>query len=255
MIKACIADIERSATHDGPGLRTTVFFKGCPLSCEWCHNPECISFKPQILQYPDKCIGCGECDKGCFSGAKVLCGREMTVDEVYKEIALDKDYYGNVGGVTFSGGEPLSQREFLNAIIDKCNENNIGCSIETSMIYFDKEIFRKLKLIMCDMKIWDSELHKKYTGVPNEKIKENIKRADELGIPIIIRTPVIPEINQEIEKISEFAKQQKNVKQYELLPYHPLGQSKRFALGLEPDRFTVPDKATMEELKKYVFVR
>lgn len=255
MLTACIADIERAATHDGPGVRTTVFFKGCPLSCAWCHNPECISFKPQILNYPEKCIGCGECDKGCFAGAKVVCGKNMTVDEVYRELALDKDYYGDTGGVTFSGGEPFSQKEFLNAIIDRCNHENIGCAVETSMIYYDEEILKKLQLIMCDLKIWDSELHKKYTGVPNEAIKENIIKANGLGVPIIVRTPVIPEINQRIDKISEFLKKLKNVKQYELLPYHPLGQNKRIALGMEPDGFTVPKKTTMEELKKYVFIR
>lgn len=255
MIKACIADIERSATHDGPGLRTTVFFKGCPLSCEWCHNPECIDFKTQVLCYPQKCIGCGECDKGCFAGAKVVCGKNMTVDEVYREIELDKDYYGYTGGVTFSGGEPFAQKEFLNAIIDRCNCENISCAVETSMIYYDEEILKKLQLIMCDLKIWDSEIHKEYTGVPNEKIKENIIKANKLGIPIIVRTPVVPEIDQGIDKISEFVKGLKNVKQYELLPYHPLGQDKRIALGMQPDGFTVPDKTTMEELKKYVFIR
>lgn len=255
MLTACIADIERAATHDGPGLRTTVFFKGCPLSCAWCHNPECIDFKPQVLYYPQKCIGCGECDKGCFSGAKVVCGKNMTVDEVYCEIKHDKDYYGNTGGVTFSGGEPFAQKEFLSAIIDRCNCENIRCAVETSMIYYDEEIFRKLQLIMCDLKIWDNGLHKEYTGVSNEKIKENIAKANELGIPIIVRTPVIPGIDQGFEKIHGFVKTLKNIKQYELLPYHSLGQDKRIALGMKPDGFMMPDKITMERLKKYVFIR
>ena len=108
-----ITDIQRCSVHDGPGIRTTVFFKGCPLNCVWCHNPECISFDVEILSYPEKCIGCGMCDEGCFSGAKVVCGNEMTVEEIIKHIMLDKPYFGKDGGVTFSGGECLLQADFV----------------------------------------------------------------------------------------------------------------------------------------------
>lgn len=252
---AIISDIQRSSTHDGPGLRTTVFFKGCPLNCAWCHNPECISFVPQTLSYPEKCIGCGMCDEGCFSGAKVICGKQMTVDEVFEQIYQDKIYYKDNGGVTFSGGEPFAQREFLEEIIDKCVNNGINCAVETSFIYYNEKILKKLQLIMADIKIWDNDIHKQYTNVPNHIIKENFKKANELGIPIIVRTPVIPEIDQGIDKISEFAKSLQNVIQYELLPYHPLGTSKRQALGLPPDGFSVPDKQKMKELNQYVFIR
>lgn len=255
MLKACIADIERSSTHDGPGIRTVVFFKGCPLNCVWCHNPECIDFEPQILVYPEKCIRCGMCDKGCFSGAKVLCGKDMSVDEVLEQILLDKAYYGHEGGVTFSGGEPLAQTEFLNAIIDKCRNENIKCAVETSLIYYNEDIFKKLDLVMADLKIWDSELHKKYTDVENDRIKENLKKLNELDIPIIVRTPVISEIEQGIDKISEFLKGLKNVVKYELLPYHPLGMVKSTALGTEQQRFEIPDSEYMKELDKYVFIR
>ncbi len=255
MLKACIADIERAATHDGPGIRSTVFFKGCPLSCVWCHNPECISFKPEIMNYPEKCIGCGMCEKGCFAGAKVVCGMEMTSDEVLKEILLDKDYYGVDGGVTFSGGEPLAQPEFLSEIIHKCKAEGISCAIETSLLYYNEDIFKKLDLIMCDLKIWDSSEHKKYTGVHNERIIENFEKINNLNIPIIARTPVIPEINQGIDKISGFLKTLKNVIQYELLPYHPLGEGKRHSLGLEENTFSIPTEEYMKELDKYVFIR
>ncbi len=146
MIKGLIADIQRASIHDGDGVRTTVFFKGCPLSCKWCHNPECISFEKEILYYPEKCIHCGMCDKGCFSGARVVCGKSMTADEVLSEIMLDVPYYGDTGGVTFSGGEPFAQGKFLNACIDKCKENGINCAVETSLMYFDEEIFKKLAL-------------------------------------------------------------------------------------------------------------
>lgn len=106
-----VTDIERASVHDGPGIRTVVFFKGCPLKCAWCHNPECISPNPEMMFYPEKCIGCGQCEKGCYSGAKVMCGREMTDEEIMKEILSDRDYYGTDGGVTFSGGEPMMQKE------------------------------------------------------------------------------------------------------------------------------------------------
>ena len=255
MISGIVADIQRASVHDGPGIRTTVFLKGCPLRCAWCHNPETLDFKPQTMYYPEKCIGCGLCDKGCFSGARVICGREMTVEEVVEQVLLDKDYYGENGGVTISGGEPLAQREFLRALIDGCKAEGIHTAIETSLIYYDAEIFQKLDLVMADLKIWDDELHRKYTGVGNGKIKEHFRKVNELGIPIIARTPVIPEINQGIAHISEFLKGLYNVEKYELLPYHPLGGAKREALGIEPDGFSIPSKEYMKELEQYVFIR
>ena len=255
MLKACIADIQRASVHDGPGIRTTVFFKGCPLKCAWCHNPECIGFQPQIMYYPEKCIGCGLCDKGCFSGAKVVCGKEMTVQDVMRQVLFDRNYYGEEGGVTFSGGEPFAQREFLSTLIDTCKKEGIHTAVETSLIYFDEEIMQKVDLIMADLKIWDNELHKKYTGVENVNIKEHFYKVNKIGVPIIARTPVIPEISQGIEEISEFMKQLEHVKQYELLPYHPLGRAKREALGMPADGFTIPSKEFMKEFEKYVFIR
>ena len=250
-----IADIQRASIHDGSGIRTTVFFKGCPLSCKWCHNPECIGFEKEILFYPEKCIHCGMCDKGCFSGARVVCGKEMSADDILSEIMLDVPYYGKNGGVTFSGGEPFAQKEFLSECIDKCKEKNINCAVETSLIYYDEAVFKKLDFVMADLKIWNSDLHKKYTGVGNEKIIENFKRLNTLGVPVIARTPVIPEIEQGIDKISELLKTLENVKKYELLPYHPLGNSKRKALGLQPDGFSVPTKEYVKELEKYAYIR
>lgn len=255
MQKTYIADIERAATHDGPGMRTVVFLKGCPLNCAWCHNPECISFQPQEMFYPEKCIGCGMCEKGCFSGARVICGKEMTVEEVVAEVLLDKEYYGEEGGVTFSGGEPLAHREFLHTASVACRQHGIRCGIETSLIYYDADILKKMDIIMADLKIWDNRLHEQYTGVGNEKIKQNIEKANTLGIPMIVRTPVIPEIQQDIPKISEFLRKLEHVKQYELLPYHPLGTAKREALGMKKDAFTIPSKDYMKELEKYVFIR
>ena len=250
---AIVADIQRASTHDGPGIRTTVFFKGCPLSCRWCHNPECISPEPELLFYPEKCIGCKMCDKGCFSGARVMCGKKMSSKEVLAQVLADKAYYGKDGGVTFSGGEPLYQRQALSDCIDECKKHGIHCAIETALAIYDEEIFKKLDLVMADFKIWDSDIHEKYTGVPNEKIIENFLALDTLNVPIIVRTPVIPEIEQGIDKISDFTKKLKNVICYELLPYHPLGNTKRQALCIEKDEFTVPKAQYMEELKKYAY--
>ena len=254
-MKATIFEIKRFAVHDGDGIRTTVFFKGCPRRCEWCHNPECIALEPEVLLYPEKCRGCGRCSEGCYTGARVLCGKEMTSDELLTEILLDKEYYGAEGGVTFSGGEALLQKDFLLEIIEKCKAEGINTAVETSLFIYDEQIFSSLDLVMADLKIWDSALHKRYTGVPVEPIIESFRRLDKLGIPIIARTPVIPEIDQGIPEISEFLSGLRNVIQYELLPYHPLGESKRQALGLAPLEFSVPTKEYMKELSQYVFIR
>lgn len=255
MINGLVADIQRASFHDGDGIRTTIFLKGCPLTCLWCHNPECISFDKEIMEYPGKCIGCGLCSAGCYSGAKVVCGKEMTAQEVFDEIVLDKPYFADNGGVTISGGEPMAQKEFTKEIISLCRKSNINCAIETSLIYYDEEIFKSLDFVMADLKIWDSELHKKYTGVSNEAIIENFKKLNTLGVPIIARTPVIPNIKQEINNISGFLKTLKNVVEYELLSYHPLGISKQKALGREITEFEIPSAEYMKELEKYAFIR
>ena len=255
MTKALIADIQRASLHDGWGIRTTVFFKGCPLRCAWCHNPECISFEPQTLFYPDRCIGCGKCSEGCYAGARVICGREMSAEEVLSEICLDKAYYSDQGGVTFSGGEPMAQKEFLKDLIPLCRNEGIGCAMETSLLLYDADIFRQMDFLMADLKIWDDDLHRQYTGVGNEKIKAHFQQLNRLGIPVIGRTPVIPEIAQGIGQISEFLRSLENVVRYELLPYHPLGNAKRRALGLAADAFSVPDSDYIKELNQYAFIR
>jgi len=253
-LTALITEIERFSVHDGPGIRTTVFLKGCPLHCAWCHNPECISFSPQMLSYPEKCIGCGKCDEGCYAGARVLCGKEMTVEEILSEILADKPYYGEQGGVTISGGEPLAHREFTMALIEACHKEGIHVGVESSLYRFDAELLGSLDLIMADLKIFDDEQHRKYVGIGNEDIKKNLCRANALGIPMIIRTPIIPGVNDTAENVSataEFLRTLKNVTAYELLPYHPLGISKAAALGIEMQEFAVPTAKQMEELKKY----
>ena len=255
MSEGLIADIRRASFHDGAGIRTTVFFKGCPLRCAWCHNPECISTEPQELFYRERCIGCGCCAEGCFSGARVICGKKMRAEEVLREILLDRPYYDENGGVTFTGGEPLMQADFLKECIDLCKKEGIGCAVETSLHYFDEALFRSLDFVMADLKIWDDECHRHYTGVGNEHIKENLRRLNALGVPIIVRTPVIPEIEQGIDRISEFLRPLENVVRYEFLPYHTLGTVKAEAMGCEPNTFSPPSKEFLKELEQYAYVR
>lgn len=242
VIKGRIADIERSSYSDGPGMRTVVFFKGCPLHCEWCHNPECISSEIETMFYPEKCIGCKRCDEGCYSGARTVCGRDVTSEELMSELLADRDYFGEKGGVTFSGGEPLMQREFLREMISLCEKENVNTAVETSLFYFDEDIFSRLQTVMADLKAWDSDVHKRYTGVGNEIIIENFKRLDKLGVPIIMRTPVIPGVEQGIENIEAFAASLKNVVKYEKLPYHSLGVEKSRALGRTQKDFSEGNK-------------
>lgn len=254
MLKGLVADIQRASVHDGPGIRTTVFFKGCPLNCAWCHNPECISFLPQELFYKERCIGCNKCNEGCYADARVICGKEMTAQEIVQIVLQDLPYYKQTGGVTISGGEPFAQKEFLIELLQILKQNKINTAIETTMYIFDKEILSMVDTIMVDIKIFDNALHKKYVGADNTNILKNIKKADELGIPMIIRTPIITGINDTIENVvltKEFVKTLKNAVKYELLPYHPLGISKAEALGITQQKFEIPSKAKMEELRKY----
>ena len=251
---AIIFDIERSGLHDGPGIRTVVFFKGCPLRCRWCHNPESWDAAPQILHYPDKCISCGGCAEGCYTGARSVCGKEMTVEEVMEPIVADKPYYGTDGGVTLTGGEPQMQADFALALTEACREQGIGVAIETSMAIYRPDLLSQMSRIMVDIKLWDDARHREYTGVSNAAILENLRKADTLGVPILVRTPVIPTVNdtaEEITAIRDFVKTLKNAVGYELLPYHPFGLDKAAAMGLTMPRFAEPTKEHMEMLKTY----
>lgn len=240
-----ITEIQRMSLRDGPGVRTVVCFKGCPLRCEWCYNPECISSLPQELFCKEKSM-------------KMNCGKFVTPEAVLKEIRGDVPYYGSQGGVTFAGGEPLAQPGFLAACVNYCKQEGIRSAIETSLIYYHPEILKDMQVVMADLKIWDDAEHRRWTGVSNQKIKAHFQALDTLGVPIIVRTPVIPQVNATVENIaaiSEFAAGMKNVIQYELLPYRHMGDVKRVALGEKERPFTVPDATLMKELNQYAFKR
>lgn len=249
-----IADIQRCSLHDGPGIRTTVFLKGCNLKCAWCHNPETIAFEPQYLLRPERCIHCGECAKGCFSGARVLCGRSATVEDVFAEVMLDKPFYGSEGGVTLSGGEPMCQPDFTLALLKMCRESGIHTAIESNMsLPFERyeRVLPYTGLLLADLKILDAHLHRQYTGHDNAIIKRTIQAASAAGVPIVLHTPVIEGINDnagEIGGIAAFAATLPTLVCYELLPYHPLGLAKGSLEGSEPRRFAAPPQARLREL-------
>lgn len=249
-----VADIQRYSLHDGPGIRTSVFLKGCNMNCLWCHNPETIALKPQYMINEEKCIGCGQCEDGCFADARVLCGVEMTVDEVVNVVMLDAPYYGEDGGVTVTGGEPTVQAEFSTSILKACREKGIHTAIETNMFSSWNNIELLLKhtdLVMADLKFFDNTLHKKWTGADNNIIKENLLKTSMTGVPIILRTPVVAGLNatvDEISQIADFASKLPSLLYYELLPYHKLGLSKGKLEGITQISFEKPNEEILNQI-------
>lgn len=268
-----IFDIERNSFVDGPGIRTTVFFKGCNLKCAWCHNPESQDLKPQIMLYKDKCKGCGKCKTICSSpdncmlcgkctiycpaDARKVCGKEYTVDEVFTEIIKDKTYYENSsGGVTFSGGECMLQVDFLTEILKKCKENGIHTAVDTAghipFKNFEK-ILPYIDLFLYDIKCFDNEKHKKYTGVDNELILKNLNELSQKDKEIWIRIPVIVGVNdniKEMNNIKHFLQECNNISKIELLPYHAMGEHKHAAIGKSCENFKVPNEQKMNVLRE-----
>ena len=214
-----IFDIKEMAVHDGPGIRTTVFFKGCPLRCRWCHNPEGLSFEPQLMYKETRCIGCKNCQKECsheecqpFGRCIHACpqncletsGKQFTAKELAAELKCSADVLGEAfGGFTFSGGEPLAQPEFLLALVEElkgyhlCIETSGYASNETF-----KSVIEKLDFVIMDIKLADSSLHKEYTGVDNRRILHNFETLKHSGKPFIIRTPLIPGITDTEENLN-----------------------------------------------------
>ena len=271
---ATIFDIQRGSFVDGPGIRTTVFFKGCNLKCKWCHNPESQSSKKQILFYKDKCTKCGKCKSVCpyvfekcdFCGkcsllcpndAREVCGREYTIDEILLAILKDKNYYGSTGGVTFSGGECMLQIDFLQNILKNCKENGVHTAVDTAgnvpWEYFEK-ILDYTDLFLYDIKCISEDLHKNGTGVSNRLILDNFKKLINWGAKIIVRIPIIPEFNGsdvELKKIKEFF-EELAFKNIEFLPYHSMGEHKWDAIGAECIKYSVPTKEFMKNVSKLI---
>ncbi|MBN2037839.1 MAG: glycyl-radical enzyme activating protein [Chitinispirillaceae bacterium] len=253
-ITGMISNIQRTSFHDGPGIRTTVFFKGCNMRCSWCHNPEAIHPYPEYVFNPKLCLHCGHCAEGCYSGARILCGKEMTVEQVMTEVLADKPFYGENGGLTVSGGEPFIQPRFLIELLKAAKAQGIHCGIETNASLPFKVIEQALPFVdvwMIDLKAFDDELHREYTGVSNETIKQNISELDRRGARIVLRTPVIPGVNDaadELEHIVEFAAGLRNLDYYEVLPYHPLGLSKQVENIEFIRQFEKPDNAALKAL-------
>lgn len=272
-LTATVFDIERSSFVDGPGIRTTVFFKGCNLRCAWCHNPESQSAQPQMLFYGNKCTGCGTCKQKCPHGldqcelcgtcvlfcpsrAREISGKAYTVKEVLCEVKKDKRFYeSSRGGVTFSGGECMLQIDFLEEILKKCKEEGIHTAVDTAghVPYASFErILSHTDLFLYDFKCFDSEKHKQYTGVGNELIKENLARLLQTGKPVWIRIPIIPDVNDSVEEmqaIKAFFDLYGAPEKIELLPYHALGEHKYAAMGKDLQPFRVPTDAHVATLQ------
>lgn len=273
-MQGLLFDIQKSSFVDGPGLRTTVFFKGCHLRCKWCHNPESQSARPEMLFYADKCVGCGACERVCphhlkacdYCGtcetycpqdARKVCGKRYTVDEVFAEVVKDKAFYdASGGGVTFSGGECLLQIDFLTELAKKCRENGIQTAVDTAgdvpWASFEK-VLPYTDLFLYDLKCFDEKKHIEGTGVSNKRLLDNLRRlSDETDVPIVIRIPVVPGFNDGEEELSRMADFLKTVRHdgVECLSYHAMGEHKYAALGRDFERFPVPDKERMEEIRR-----
>nr|WP_307760124.1 trans-4-hydroxy-L-proline dehydratase activase [uncultured Peptostreptococcus sp.] len=293
-MKPLIINIQKCSIHDGPGIRTTVFFKGCPLSCAWCHNPESQNFQVDFMYDPEKCTHCytcvekcehdaicvkdgkllrledecelcGTCLDWCLSGSRELVGDEYSVTELVKEIEKDSMFYEESGGgVTLSGGEVMCQNiEYLDKLIDRLHDKDIDIAIDTCG-YAPKENFEKLypkvDRFLYDIKLVDEDLHKKFTGKSNDLILDNLKYLDSVGANINIRIPLIEgvnvdEDNKEIERIIELLKPLR-ISAVSLLPYHNIMEHKYCKLDKKYrcSEFKKPSTEKLEEIKNLFLI-
>jgi pyruvate formate lyase activating enzyme len=263
-----VFNIQKFSVHDGPGIRTTVFLKGCPLRCAWCHNPEGIASERDILVIEVRCLRCGECNRACevnplgtgtpfdFSqvpencvlcekcaeacptGARQVIGRRMGAEELVGEILQDRVFYEESGGgVTFSGGEPLMQWQFLRAALQACRAEGLHTAVDTSGFARSEDLLAVAEytnLFLYDLKHMDDQRHREQTGVSNRLILENLRALGQTGCEIWVRVPLIPGVNDDrcnLENAAKFAASIPNVRQVCLLPYHATGTPKSMRLG------------------------
>lgn len=290
--EAVIFDIKHYAIHDGPGIRTTVFFKGCPLKCGWCHNPEGINPVPEIFLHSSrcdegchscledcpqgaltkpshsqisidrtKCNLCGLCESVCSFSALELVGKKMTVSEILREIEKDRIFYEESGGgVTLSGGEPFSDPVFLKDLLDRLSSKNIHVVIDTSGFFIYEKfshLIEKVDTFLFDIKIMDPQKHKKYTGRSNELIHDNLRNITKAGKPVAARIPLISDINDDAKNIKDtcdFLHKLDNIIRVHILPYHKGGETKHKRLGRQESKntFKAPSEEKIEALKKII---
>ena len=260
MAKGMIFDIQEFAVHDGPGIRVLVFFKGCPLRCEWCHNPEGLSPKKQLIVTRDRCVGCGicqtvcehqaapfaldrcvgcgKCISVCPNGARRLCGREMISEQLAKELLSYQAFLElSGGGITISGGEPLYQAEFLIEVLERLRPLHLA--VETSG-YAPPSVFRevveRVDLLFLDIKHTNSAIHKRFTGVDNDLILGNLEYLKECGTEFIIRIPLIPGVNDNrttMDTAADLLSDSQGLLRVEFLPYHKTAGAKYSMVGRE----------------------
>lgn len=281
-----VFNIQRFSIHDGPGIRTTVFLKGCTLHCFWCHNPESVRLKPELQFYPERCVACGNCVEACPTGAQLLengerillrdqcdvcgkcvdvcysqaltiAGKTMSVEQVMADVLRDVEFYkATKGGVTLSGGEPVMQAKFSHEILVESHRHGIHTVVETAANSSWEDlslVLSETDYILLDVKLMDSPRHRAATGSGNERIIANIRKMDELGIPILPRVPVVPGVNanaEDIQAIAEFAGSLKHAEQLILLPFHRLAEGKYRGLGLDyqASGLTAPTREEMAAL-------
>lgn len=282
--KIPIAAIRRLTIHDGPGVRDTVFVKGCPLHCVWCHNPECISARPQLLFHANLCKHCGvcvracrngvhnidseghhlnwkncricgECVRACYFNALELCGEKMSAEEVFSKVIRDRDFFVPEGGVTLSGGEPALYPDFSLELFKKLKQAEIHTALDTCGAV-DFEHYRKIlpqtDLVLFDLKGMDPERHRNHTGMDNRLIHENLRKISDYGTAVEIRMPIVPGYNdfpEDIEQTGRLLAGIGTLARVRLLPYHAMAGSKYAAAGM-PNTMPGTETPDIDHLKQ-----